>query len=80
MNIIDPHLTDEHRELLDTIWGFSTWDDLAEWASTLSPRRHKMASTLVYLLNVELVDELTEDLPSTSMADANTLIAKIRAA
>jgi hypothetical protein len=76
MNINDPHLTEEHAELLETIWNFPTWNDLAEWANTLSPRRHKMASTLVYLLNIELVDEMTAEITSEQCVDANNLISK----
>jgi hypothetical protein len=77
MDITDPHLTAEHHELLDIIWAIDDHDALVEWADTLCPRLYKMASTLVYLVQVELIDSLTEDFDSLDCFEANIVIDHI---
>ena len=67
-------LTIEQVELLDSMWGFNTEDDLVEWQESLPLRLSQQVDSLIILVLLEQFDRILNN--ENDYSEANEVISK----
>jgi hypothetical protein len=67
-------LTIEQVELLDSMWGFDTEDDLVEWQESLPLRLSQQVDSLIILVLLEQFDRILNN--ENDYSEANEVISK----